>query len=112
MILTLDWNSRSPKEEIFAGFRTLRLRLRQPGGDTVTIRELLSYVLTLPRTVYSLAEDIPDIPEVINSEDVGILVRSEDVDGLESALRKLLTSDELRVALGSQLQKRVSAHFT
>jgi glycosyltransferase involved in cell wall biosynthesis len=50
--------------------------------------------------------------EIINSEDVGILFEPEDVRGLECALRRLLTDDSLRAALGKRLQMRVATEFT
>ena len=59
-----------------------------------------------------VASRVDGIPEVINSEEVGILVECEDDQALEAALRKLLNNDALRVALGQQLQKRVLAEFT
>jgi glycosyltransferase involved in cell wall biosynthesis len=59
-----------------------------------------------------VASRVDGIPEVINSEEVGILFESEDDKTLEAALRKLLTNDELRVALGRRLQKRVVEEFT
>jgi glycosyltransferase involved in cell wall biosynthesis len=52
------------------------------------------------------------IPEVISSEDLGMLVDVDDQSGLELALRKLLTDAELRLSLGKRLQKHVSDEFT
>jgi glycosyltransferase involved in cell wall biosynthesis len=59
-----------------------------------------------------VASRVDGIPEVINSEEVGILVECEDDQALEVALRKLLNNEVLRVALGRQLQKRVLTEFT
>ena len=52
------------------------------------------------------------IPEVINSEQVGILVNVEDDRALEAELRRLLASAELRACLGGRLRQRVAAEFT
>jgi len=52
------------------------------------------------------------IPEVISSEDLGMLVDVDDQSGLEFALRKLLTDAELRLSLGKRVQKHVSDEFT
>ena len=52
------------------------------------------------------------IPEVINSEDVGMLVEVEDELGLELGLRKLLGDADLRLSLGRRLQQRVRDEFT
>jgi glycosyltransferase involved in cell wall biosynthesis len=54
LVLTLDWHSTIPREEVVAGCRTLRWRMRQPAGNSATVRELMSYVLTLPWTVLTL----------------------------------------------------------
>ena len=59
-----------------------------------------------------VASRVDGIPEVINSEEVGILFDSEDDHGLEIALRKLLADHELRVSLGKRLQMRITAEFT
>jgi L-malate glycosyltransferase len=52
------------------------------------------------------------IPEVINSEHVGMLIEVEDDCALEAALRRLLADAELRASLGSRLRQRVTTEFT
>ena len=59
-----------------------------------------------------VASRVDGIPEVINSEDLGILVPAEDIDALEAALRKLLKNEALRVTLGENLRQRVVREFT
>lgn len=52
------------------------------------------------------------IPEVIDSENVGLLVDVEDDHALEAALRRLLANADLRASLGSHLRQRVITKFT
>ncbi|MGE3783146.1 MAG: glycosyltransferase family 4 protein [Alphaproteobacteria bacterium] len=62
--------------------------------------------------VPAVASRADGIPEVINSDDVGVLVDADDEPGLERALRTLLADADLRRALGQRLQKRVRDEFT
>jgi glycosyltransferase involved in cell wall biosynthesis len=59
-----------------------------------------------------IASRVDGIPEVINTEQVGILFEPEDDRGLEAAVRRLLADRELRNSIGSNLQKRVGTEFT
>lgn len=59
-----------------------------------------------------VASRVDGIPEVINSNEIGILVPAEDVVALEAALRKLLADGDLRAALGENLRQRVLREFT
>lgn len=59
-----------------------------------------------------IASRVDGIPEIINSEHVGILIEPEDDRGLEAALRRLLTDRAFRSAIGKNLQARVASEFT
>lgn len=69
LILVRDWNCVTPKEEIAAGCRTVRLRLRQPAEYELSLRALIVYIVTLPITLWRLRRLIAkhDI-RVVNSQ--------------------------------------------
>jgi glycosyltransferase involved in cell wall biosynthesis len=72
-------------------------------------------IVTLEAGIFGIpviASRVDGIPEVINSEEVGMLVEPEDDRALESGLRRLLADGALRASLGTQLRRRVEADFT
>ncbi len=59
-----------------------------------------------------IATNVGGIPEVIQDNETGILVRSGDVDELASGIGTLLADPALRMQLGSALKKRVMEKFS
>ena len=59
-----------------------------------------------------VASRVDGIPEIINSEEVGLLIEPNDDRALELALRHLLSDANLRALLGKRLQLRVIEGFT
>ena len=52
------------------------------------------------------------IPDVIRNGETGILVRPGDVEGLSSAIIRLLTNPELTKRMGDLGRKRVEAKYS
>ena len=59
-----------------------------------------------------IAAKVGGIPEVIQDGENGILIRSEDIDGLADALAKLLASPEEAARMGTALKKTVATSFS
>ncbi len=59
-----------------------------------------------------VASRVGGIPEIITSEELGILVPRRDVEALADALSTLANDTHLRNTLGSALQTRVREHFS
>lgn len=59
-----------------------------------------------------VASRVGGIPEIIDSEECGILVDAEDVEKLAGAISALLIDRELRASIGIRLRERVTTKFT
>lgn len=59
-----------------------------------------------------VATDVGGIPELVENERTGFLVRPGDVDGLRMALRRLVESSDLRREFGDQGRLRAEAKFS
>lgn len=59
-----------------------------------------------------IASDVPGVKDYITDEHDGILVPSEDVDAMASAIRTLLNDEVERARLGNNAQKTYREKFT
>jgi glycosyltransferase involved in cell wall biosynthesis len=59
-----------------------------------------------------IASAVGGIPELVRHEVNGLLIPSDDLDALESGLRRLLTDAELREQLSRAMREEVLAHWT
>lgn len=75
-------------------------------GVPMALLEAMSWgvaVLTCP---------VGGIPEVVTSDQNGLLVKPGDIDGIERALVKLLSSSTVRTRLGAAARKTVAERFS
>ena len=59
-----------------------------------------------------VAFEVGGIPDWLEGEATGLLVREQDVAGLSQALQRLLTEPDLAATLGKNARKRVGERFT
>jgi glycosyltransferase involved in cell wall biosynthesis len=75
-------------------------------GMPVTLLEAMAAALPVVATA------VGGVPEVVASEETGLLVRAGDPDALADALRRLADDSGLRHRLGTAGRKRVEEHFS
>jgi glycosyltransferase involved in cell wall biosynthesis len=75
-------------------------------GVPMSLLEAMSYALPAVTT------RVGGIPEVVDDGSSGLLVRPGDPEALCGALRKLIESADLRIALGQHGRARVEKHHT
>jgi sugar transferase (PEP-CTERM/EpsH1 system associated) len=88
--------------------------------NTLDIFVLPSLSEGMPNTVLEamscgvpvIATSVGGVPEVIEDEETGILIESQDEDALAMALKELIENQEKRLHLGIEGRKRVLSKFS
>ncbi len=87
----------------------LPCRIDPDGGDVDGIPVCLMEAMACGIPVVS--SPISGIPELIENDDTGFLVNSEDIDELATAISRLLSSGQLREQIGARGRAFVDAEF-
>ena len=80
---------------------------RNNGGETLPVATVQSAQMGRP----VVASRIASIPEVIISEETGLLFEHEDADGLARATRYLLENPKEAIRIGQAARKHVQSRF-
>ncbi len=102
-----------PHQEVVRELRAARAlalpcRVARDGDrDALPTVLLEALALGLP----CVSTPIGGIPEIIRSEETGLLVEPEDAEGLAAALERLLTEDGLRRRIAAAGRRRAEDHF-
>jgi glycosyltransferase involved in cell wall biosynthesis len=99
-----SWLSPAQVGELLAEADVLVLPSRNE-GQPMAVLEAMAHGLCV------VASDVGGIPELVDDGRTGLLVPPDDVEALVAALRKVLTDDGLRAALGAAARERVLEEF-
>ena len=110
----IEWLGARPQPEILGALRSadvfvLASRIAR-GGDRDGLPNVLMEAFS--QAVPCVATRISAIPELIEDEVTGLLFEPRDVQGLATALTRILSDRSLRERLGSAGYRRIRAHFS
>jgi glycosyltransferase involved in cell wall biosynthesis len=71
----------------------------------------VSILEAMSSAVPVIATRVGGVPELLNEGEAGILVESEDVDGLAEAIAAVMTDSERRTRLGRLGARRIEEHY-
>lgn len=109
----IEWLGALPQKEVLQAYRNSDLFVLASKIVADGDRDGLPNVLMEAQSqgLCCLATDISGIPELITSEENGILVPSENPNELAKALERLIKDHELRLSLGKKGQTNLKENF-
>lgn len=110
----ISWLGPRPQQEVLDWYRKADLfvlaSLISPDGDRDGLPNVLMEAQS--QRLACISTDISAIPELIEDGATGLLVTAGDSEGLTDALKRLITTPDLRQRFGDAGEKRVRSAFS
>jgi len=110
----IEWLGALPQGDVIEHYRNADLFVLASRVGDDGDRDGLPNVLmeAQSQALACIATEVSAIPELINHNETGLLVPSEDADKLSTAIAELVTDPARRQALGSSGEARVRGNFS